>query len=129
MHRDKRQHKSNDSIMENNDEHEEWDSGCNTASCYADSAANNLMIDIAEGVIYDSMKIDDDDVSPSMRKDIIAICEATLKPKFIHRDDGSMLRIDDIEYDFTDSEGLHHFYCDTEFGKFHTTNKDIYRSI
>ena len=85
MHRDERQHKPKNTIMENPDEHEGQDSGCNTAPCYADSAANNLMIDIAEGVIYDSMKIDDDDVSPSMRKDIIAICEATLKPKFIHQ--------------------------------------------
>ena len=103
--------------------------GWSAATCYADNAANKLMIDVVEGVIYDSMKIDNDDVSTSMRKDIITICEAIIKPKFIHCEDGSMLRIDDIEYDFTDSDGLHYFYCDTEQGKLHTTNKDIYRSI
>ena len=35
MHRDERQHKPDNDIMENNDEHEGRDSGCDTASCYA----------------------------------------------------------------------------------------------
>ena len=35
MHRDERQHKPENTIMENNDEHEGRNSGCNTASCYA----------------------------------------------------------------------------------------------
>ena len=37
MHRDERQHKPENNIMENNDNtNEGQDSGCNTASCYAE---------------------------------------------------------------------------------------------
>ncbi len=51
-----------------------------------------------------------------------------LESKYLLCEDGSMLDIFDIQYQFTDSEELHHFYCKTARGTLHTTHSDIYYS-
>ena len=42
--------------MENNDEHEEWDSGCNTASCYAKEVKDGYLITTEGGEEVATMK-------------------------------------------------------------------------
>ena len=42
--------------MENNDKHEEWDSGCNTASCYAKEVKDGYLITTEGGEEVATMK-------------------------------------------------------------------------
>ena len=45
---------------------------------------------------------------------------------YIHTDDGTMLQVISLRFDYEDSMGNHWFYCETDRGLLHTTSKDIY---